>query len=250
MVKVVINDSTKKLNFFPAKNGIYSYYSPHMILHQQNLDYDKPCQYAFGTYVQAHNEPDPSNTNAPHTLDCICLQYSDNEQGGHDLLHLQTNCMITCHCITSIPITPAVIKMVHLIAEKHGMPKHLKLTNHPGQVLYNRTWIAGVDYDEDKFEDEDYDPNSDEDEDSNDSNDSDDDDDDEDMYDKKDPDAIAALKDPTTLQDDEDSEESDVKQQPQVKELDKEKESEEESEEEKDPNPTTAKEQTVPENAG
>jgi hypothetical protein len=112
------------------------------------------------------------------------------------------------------------------------------------------TWIAGVDYDEDKFEDEDYDPNSDEDEDSNDSNDSDDDDDDEDMYDKKDPDAIAALKDPTTLQDDEDSEESDVKQQPQVKELDKEKESEEESEEEKDPNPTTAKEQTVPENAG
>ncbi len=71
IVKVLINDS--------AKNRISQYYSPCMILHQQNLDYDKHCQYAFGTYIQAHNEPDPSTTNAPHTLDCIYLQYNDNE---------------------------------------------------------------------------------------------------------------------------------------------------------------------------
>jgi hypothetical protein len=32
------------LNFFPAKNGFSQYYSPRMILHQQNLDYDKHCQ--------------------------------------------------------------------------------------------------------------------------------------------------------------------------------------------------------------
>jgi CO dehydrogenase/acetyl-CoA synthase beta subunit len=63
-----------------------------------------------------------------------------------------------------------------------------------------------------------------------------------------DPDAIAALNDPTTLQDDEDSEDSDDKQHPQVKEPDEEEEPEEESEEEQDPNPTTAKEQTIPEN--
>jgi hypothetical protein len=156
---------SKKLNFFPAKNGISQYYSPRIILHQQNLDYDKHCQYAFGTYVQAHNEPDPSNTNAPRTLDCIYLRYNDNEQGGHDLLHLQTNRMITCHHVTPIPITPAIIKMVHRIAEQDGMPKGLKITNHTGQVLYNSTWITGVDYDEDEFEDEDYDPDNDEDED-------------------------------------------------------------------------------------
>jgi hypothetical protein len=54
MVKVLVNDSAKKLNFFPAKSGISQYYSPRMILHQQNLDYDKHCQYAFGTYIQAH----------------------------------------------------------------------------------------------------------------------------------------------------------------------------------------------------
>jgi hypothetical protein len=101
MVKVLVNDSAKKLNFFPAKNGISQYYSPRMILHQQNLDYDKHCQYAFGTYVQAHDKPDPSNTNAPRTLDCIYLQY--NKQGGCDLLYLQTNRMITRCRVTPIP---------------------------------------------------------------------------------------------------------------------------------------------------
>jgi hypothetical protein len=93
-----------------------------------------------------------------------------------------------------------------------------------------------------------YNPNSDEDEDE-DSDDSDDNDNNEDMYDEMDPDAIAALNHPTTLQDDEDSEDSDEEEQPQVKEPDNEEESEEESEEEQDPNPTTAEEQTIPENA-
>jgi hypothetical protein len=121
------------------------------------------------------------------------------------------NRMITRRRVTPIPITPAIIKMVHRIAEQDGMPKGLKITNHTGQVLYDSTWIAGVD-----------------------------DDDDEDMYDEMDPDAIAALNDHTTLQDDEDSEDLDEEEQPQVKEPDKEEESEEESEEEQDPNPTTA----------
>ncbi len=135
MLKVLVNDSAKKLNFFPAKNGISQYYIPCMILRQQNLNYDKHCQYGFETYVQAQNEPDPSNTNDPGTLDCIYLQYNDNEQEAHDLLHLQMNHMITCCRVTPIPITPAIIKMVHRIAKKDGMPKGLKITNHTGQVL-------------------------------------------------------------------------------------------------------------------
>jgi hypothetical protein len=55
------------------------------------------------SYIQALNEPDPSNTTAPRTLDCIYLRYSDNEQGGHDLLHLQTNRMIIRSRITPVP---------------------------------------------------------------------------------------------------------------------------------------------------
>jgi hypothetical protein len=95
MVKILVTKCAKKLNFFPRKNGISPYFSPCMILHQCNLDYAKHCQYAFGTYVQAHNEPLPANTNAPRSVDCVYLRYNDNAQGGHKLLHLPTNSLIT-----------------------------------------------------------------------------------------------------------------------------------------------------------
>jgi hypothetical protein len=129
------------------------------------------------------------------------------------------------------------------------MPKGLKITNCTRQVLYDSTWIAGVDYDEDEFEDENYDPDSEE---EKDSDNSDDDDDDQDMYDKMDPDAIAALNDPTTLQDNEDSEDSDEEEQPQVAEPDEEEESHNNNPKRRGTRsqyPTTAEEQTIPENA-
>jgi hypothetical protein len=80
-----------------------------------------------------------------------------------DTMTTSKEAMIYCICkrttrcrVTPIPITPAIIKMVHRNAEQDGMPKGLKITNRTRQVLYNSTWIAGVDYDEDEFEDEDY----------------------------------------------------------------------------------------------
>ncbi len=109
LVKMLVTESAKKLNFFPAKHGVSQFYSPRMMLHQRNLDYNRHCQYALGTYVQAHDEPQFSNTNAPRSLDCIYLRYNDNVQGGHELLHLPTNSMLTRRTITPVPITPAVI---------------------------------------------------------------------------------------------------------------------------------------------
>ena len=110
MVKMLVTEAAKKLNFFPAKHGVSKYYSPRMILHQRNLDYTKHCQYALGTYVQAHEEPKISNTNAPRSLDCLYMRYNDNAQGGHELLHLQTNSLIKRRRVTPVPITPAIIK--------------------------------------------------------------------------------------------------------------------------------------------
>jgi hypothetical protein len=80
MVKILTMECAKKLNFFPPKGGILPYYSPRMILHQESLDYSKHCSIPFGSYVQAHNEPDPKNTQHPRTLDCIYLRYVDNVQ--------------------------------------------------------------------------------------------------------------------------------------------------------------------------
>ena len=120
-----------------------------MILHQQNLDYNKHCRYAFGTYVQAHDEPLHMNTNQARALDCLYLRALGTHQGGHECWHIATNKVITRQFITPIPITTGVIRKVHSIAESDGMPPGLKITDRNNEVLFDSTWIAGVDYTED-----------------------------------------------------------------------------------------------------
>ena len=74
LVKIMVSESARKLNYFPNKNGISKYYSPRMIIAQENLDYDRHCKYAYGDYVQAHEEPNQTNTNAESSLDCLYLR--------------------------------------------------------------------------------------------------------------------------------------------------------------------------------
>jgi hypothetical protein len=137
MVKILVSESTKRLNFFPAKGGVSLHYSPRMILHRRNMDYNKHCKYAFGTYVQAHDDPKPKNSNKSRTLDYIYLRYSYNLQGSHELLHLPKNQIITRQYITPSPITPAVIKQVTDIATLENMPQGLKIQSKTNNILYN-----------------------------------------------------------------------------------------------------------------
>jgi hypothetical protein len=107
MIKVLVNDFAKKLNFFPVKNGISQYYSLHMILHQWNLDYNKHCQYAFGTYVQA-----PMSLIYPILMPLapwIAFIFNTMTTSKEAMIYCickAMNRMITCHHITPIPITP------------------------------------------------------------------------------------------------------------------------------------------------
>ena len=59
LVKYLVIDATQKLNYFPARHGISKYYSPRMILMQENLDYEKHCKYAFGTYGTSTQQTRP-----------------------------------------------------------------------------------------------------------------------------------------------------------------------------------------------
>jgi hypothetical protein len=156
LVKYLVMESTKKLNFFPNKNGVSKYFSPRMIMHHENLDYERHCKYQIGEYVQAHDEPPQTNTNAPRSLDCIYLRPMDNAQGGHELLHLQTNKVVKRRKLTKIPITPSIIKQVHALAVLDDMPEGLKIQNRANNIIFDSAWIAGVDYDEDEFDDDDY----------------------------------------------------------------------------------------------
>ena len=62
-------ESARKVNYFPAMHGISRHYSPRQIMHRTTLDYTKHCRFALGQYVQAHEDNDPSNTQAPRTQD-------------------------------------------------------------------------------------------------------------------------------------------------------------------------------------
>jgi hypothetical protein len=37
------------------------FYSLRMLLHQENIDYNKYCAFSFGMYVQVDKENDPTN---------------------------------------------------------------------------------------------------------------------------------------------------------------------------------------------
>jgi len=57
---------------------------------------------------------------------------------------------------TPMVLTPSIIKQVHKIAEMDNMPKGLKILNRAGIIIFDSASIAGVDYDEDLFDDDDY----------------------------------------------------------------------------------------------
>ena len=66
-----------------------------MIVTGKDVDYEKQCKTAFGAYVQALHETNPTNTMAPRTIWCIYLRFLDSNDSGYELLNLVTNKVIT-----------------------------------------------------------------------------------------------------------------------------------------------------------
>ena len=153
IMKILVMEAARKLNYFPAKYGISQHYSPRQIMHQQTLDYEKHCKFVFGSYVQAHDEPAPTNTQAARTIDAIYLRPVDNG-ASHEVYDLSTQEIIDRRDLTPLPITKAVIDTVNAIAEREHQ-KGLRMTSKTGKVLYDSSWTAGVDYDSDEEYDSD-----------------------------------------------------------------------------------------------
>ena len=77
--------ATQQLNLF-----ISEYLSLHVIIGKRNIDYNKHCQCMFGAFVQANQENDPTNTQAPRMTNAIYLCPTNNIQGGHELMNITT----------------------------------------------------------------------------------------------------------------------------------------------------------------
>ena len=77
-----------------------------------------------------------------------------NNQGVYELLHFSTNRVITRYDIKSVAITPAVIKQVHAIAKSDKMPSGFKIKDRIDAILFDASWTAGVEYDEELFDEQ------------------------------------------------------------------------------------------------
>ena len=83
-----------------------------MIMHQENLDYESHWKHQIIEYVQDHDNTQQKKTNAPQYSDCVYICPMYNDQGGHELLHLQTNKVVKRQNLKQVSITPSIIKHV------------------------------------------------------------------------------------------------------------------------------------------
>jgi hypothetical protein len=145
MLQGLVMDIAKKLNCFPPKGGISDFYSPRMTMHKEVLDYEKNCVVPFGTYVQAHDENDPTNSLKPREIDGIYLRFLSNLQGGHDTMNLMTGQEIKQRQVNMIPMTQHIIECVHKLAQRKKMPEGMKVTSKTGVIfLCGNSWLPGV----------------------------------------------------------------------------------------------------------
>ena len=134
VLQYIARVATRQLNMFPAKGGVSEYFSPHVIMKKQQLDYNKHFQVPIGAYVQGNHEPNPTNSNAPRSLDCLCLEPVEGKQGGHLLWHIATGRVINRPRVTEIPVTDTVNAAMEAAAKRDGN-KSLKLTGKNKQPL-------------------------------------------------------------------------------------------------------------------
>ena len=67
------------------------------------------------------------------------------------VIQLATNGVLTCHQVTVIPKTATVIRIIEQLAKADGMNR-LALQGKDGKLFYDSTWIAGVDYTDDFYD--------------------------------------------------------------------------------------------------
>ena len=76
------------LHAFPSDSGVSSEFSPREIVTGLHLDFKKHCRARFGSYVEASQDPDITNTMNDRTAPCIVLGPTGNVQGSINCYNL------------------------------------------------------------------------------------------------------------------------------------------------------------------
>ena len=102
---------------FPAKGGIPNV-SPRTLTTGIKLDYSKHCRLPFGSYVQVHDEPSPTNSPTARTVGAITLGPTGNLQGRYKFLNLWTGKKITRRNWTHLPMPSEVIERIKKLDQR------------------------------------------------------------------------------------------------------------------------------------
>ena len=108
LVKMV-NNCALWINMFPAKGGVTNV-SPRTLITGIKLDYSKQFCLLFGSYVQVHNNPSPTNSTTARTIGAIALIPTGNLQGGYKFLNLWTVKKITRRNWIHLPMPIKLLK--------------------------------------------------------------------------------------------------------------------------------------------
>ena len=101
------------------------------------LDYSKHCRFPFGSYVQVHDEPSPTNSTTARTVGEITLGPTGNLQGGYKFQNLRTGKKITRQNWTHFPMPSQVIERVKKVGSTQGQPKLITFQDRHGQEKSN-----------------------------------------------------------------------------------------------------------------
>ena len=96
------------------------------------LDYSKHCRLPFGSHVQVHDKPIPTNSPTARTVGAITLGPTGNLQGGYKFLNLRTGKKITRQNWTHLPMPSEVIERINKIGLAQGQPKLLTFQDRHG----------------------------------------------------------------------------------------------------------------------
>jgi hypothetical protein len=135
MLIELIYSSTLWINAFPPKGGVSSTLSPRNIMTGIQFDYQKHCRLQFGSYVQAHQEPSTTNTQAARTVGAICLGPTGNIQGSYKFLNLRTGKHITRRRWSQLPMPQEVIDRVDQLGRADGQPELLTFYDRKGRLI-------------------------------------------------------------------------------------------------------------------
>jgi hypothetical protein len=106
------------LNAFRVKSGVSAEHLPRAIVVRTNLDWKKHCKIPFGTYVEAHDEPDVTNSMIPRTHECIALGPTENFNGTHKFFCLDTSLVLKRRNWTTYPMSQRIQDKVNCWGEK------------------------------------------------------------------------------------------------------------------------------------